>query len=255
MLHKNPQQPFFMALGFNRPHLPFSVPKKYWDMYDPDELPMPQIETFPDGAPKVAEKRRGEIAAFKPIPEFEEGIYPDWIKRKLIHGYYASVSYADAQLGRVLDELERLNMLENTILVLWGDHGWHLGDLGVWTKHTNYEQANHIPIVIVAPGVTQPGSASMQLTETVDIYPTLAELAGLPAPRVPQPIERTERYRLVRWTHLNHQNAPVFYELYDYSNGAVEIKNIANEQASVLAELEKMLNQHPKAITSPVEKK
>lgn len=287
MLNNEPEKPFFMALGFQRPHLPFCVPKKYWDMYNPDELPMPQIELFPEGAPKVAEKKRGEIAAFKPIPEFEEGIYADSIKRKLIHGYYASVSYTDAQLGKVLDELERLKMLDNTILVLWGDHGWHLGDLGIWTKHTNFEQANHIPIVIVAPGIAKPGFSSQQLTETVDIYPTLAELAGLPKPKVQQPIDgtslvpvlknpattvrdhayhafirnghlgqaiRTERYRLVRWTHLKNEDAPVFYELYDYSKDQIETKNIAKENPKIVAELEKILNKHPKAVTVPQKK-
>ncbi|MEC8306189.1 MAG: sulfatase-like hydrolase/transferase, partial [Planctomycetota bacterium] len=156
---------------------------------------------------------------------------PDEVKRELIHGYYASTSYVDAQIGRVLDGLEELGLDENTIVVLWGDHGFHLGDLGIWTKHTNYEQANRIPILIRAPGVTQPGSVTDQPAESVDIYPTLVELAGLPAPEGPQPIDglslvpvlkdpevrvrnhafhaypkgkmgrsiRTERYRLVEW--------------------------------------------------------
>ena len=96
---------------------------------------------------------------------------------------------ADAQIGVVIDELDRLGLADDTIVVLWGDHGFHLGDHGYWTKHTNYEQANRIPLVIVAPNVTKPGSVTRQLTESVDLYPTLAELAGLPAPAGPQRID------------------------------------------------------------------
>ena len=175
-LKEHPEKPFFMAIGFARPHLPFCVPKKYWDMYDPSKLPMPQYVKDPEGAPGWAGKRNGEITQFSQIPETFM-VMPDTLTRKLIHGYYASMSYMDAQLGKVLDELERLKMLDNTVLVLWGDHGWHLGDHSYWTKHTNYEQANRIPIIMVAPGVSKQGTETKQFVETVDIYPTLAELA------------------------------------------------------------------------------
>ena len=128
-------------------------------MYKPEELPMPKYVGDPEGAPQYAVKRKGEIIQFKPISE-DKDVYPEELTRKLIHGYYASMSYMDAQLGRVMDELERLQMLENSIIVLWGDHGWHLGDHGYWTKHTNYEQANIIPLIIVAPGVTKPNTST-----------------------------------------------------------------------------------------------
>ncbi|WP_230981260.1 sulfatase [Echinicola salinicaeni] len=280
-LNKNPEQPFFMAVGFARPHLPFSAPKKYWDMYNPDELPMPEFEQGPDGAPGFAVKRKGEIVQFFPVP-VREDIYEEDLKRKLIHGYYASLSYMDAQLGKVVDELKRLNMDENTIIVLWGDHGWHLGDHGIWTKHTNYEQANHIPLVFVAPGVTQEGSSTKQLAETVDIFPTLADLAGLERPDGPQPIDgislkpslldgsniikdhayhayqmgghmgeaiRTEQYRMVRWTHL--KTGDVVYELYDYDNDPGEKKNIAKEKPEIVEELVAKLEKYPKAKRLP----
>ena len=279
-LKKNPEQPFFMAVGFARPHLPFCVPKKYWDMYNPDELPMPQFEAFPENAPQCAGKRKGEITQFTQVPENESGIYSDTLKRKLIHGYYASMSYMDVQLGRVIDELKRLDMDKNTIVVLWGDHGWHLGDHGTWTKHTNYEQANRIPLFIIAPGVTKPGSSTKQLVETVDIYPTLADLAGLGTPKGPQPIDgtslvsvlkngdarvkdhayhafiksgylgeaiRTEQYRMVRWTSIKDKKAEVLYELYDYKNDAQETKNIAADKPEIVADLEAKLKAHPKA--------
>ena len=273
--------PFFIAAGFARPHLPFSVPKKYWDLYTAATLPMPQNEDLPSNSPKVAHKHGGEIRNYFPVPDKGDpaGISGE-VKRKLIHGYYASTSYVDAQIGKVINGLVDLGLAGNTIIVLWGDHGFHLGDLGIWTKHTNYEQANRIPILIAAPGVTRPGSATGQLTETVDIFPTLAELAGLPAPAGPQPIDgislvpvlrepdtrvrdhafhvfpkatlgraiRTERYRLVEWKKPGAEAASATYELYDYANGAVEEKNIAAASPEVAAELKGILTTYPEAV-------
>lgn len=279
---KNQDSPFFMAVGFARPHLPFSVPKKYWDLYDPQKLPMPQFEGYPEGSPKFAVKRGGEIDQFTPIPLGKE-LYQDSLKRKLIHGYYASVSYMDAQVGKVLKELKRLDLDKNTIVVLWGDHGWHLGDHGIWTKHTNYEQATRIPLIFVAPGITQPGSSTNRITETVDIYPTLVDLAGLKLPITPQPLDgtslkssldldvevlgnsdyayhsyirnnylgeaiRNNRYRLVRWTNLKN-NADVIYELFDYQKDSNETKNIAGLNKKIVTKLQDILNSHPKAKT------
>ena len=274
-----PGQPFFMAIGFARPHLPYSVPKKYWDLYDPAKLPMPDFETAPEGAPDEAVKRGGEIGQYKPIPEDSSKIYPDPIKRKLIHGYYAGTSYTDTQIGKVIAALDETGFAENTIVILWGDHGYHLGELGIWTKHVNYELANHIPLVMVAPGVTMPGSSNRQLAETVDIYPTLAELAGLPKPTGPQKLDglslvpvlkdpaarvrdhayhcfprarmgraiRTDRYRLVEWKKPGAPAESAAIELYDYQNGPVEKKNLAAEKPEVVAELRAILNRHPEA--------
>lgn len=282
-LSKNPEKPFFLAVGFARPHLPFSVPQKYWDMYEPGELPLPDFESGPEGAPNFAVKRNGEIAQFTPIPVTED-VFQNDLKQKLIHGYYASMSYMDAQLGKVIDELKRLKLDENTIIVLWGDHGWHLGDHGIWTKHTNYEQANRIPIIIVAPGITQPESSTKLIAESVDIFPTLVELANLKKNSVPQPLDgtslvptladgakiikdhayhaydrggylgeaiRTDRYRMVRWTHLRDKNKEVVYELYDYENDPKETKNIAEENMDVVSELVGKLEKYPKAKKLP----
>ena len=209
-----------------------------------------------------------------------ENLRGEAIQRTLIHAYYACVSFTDAQIGRVLDELDRLKLSDNTIIVLWGDHGWHLGDHGYWTKHTTYEQANRIPLLFVAPGVTRPGSATDQLAETVDIFPTLAELAGLPAPQGPQPIDglslvpvlrdpskrvrdhayhcyprgqrmgraiRTERYRLVEWKRIGAPKDTAEFELYDYLRDPLERKNLAATQPTVLAELRSVLARHPEA--------
>src|SRR5690606_14370456 len=135
--------PFFLAVGFARPHLPFSVPKKYWDLYDADALPLPESTNRPDGAPPYAVKYGDEIDQYVPIPtKVTATPFPDSLTRKLIHGYYAGVSYVDVQIGKVLNELEALGLDDNTIVVLWGDHGYMLGDMGMWTKHVNYELAN-----------------------------------------------------------------------------------------------------------------
>ena len=137
LLSENQTQPFFLAVGFVRPHLPFSAPKKYWDLYDKEEIPLPEFESPPKGAPKFAVKKGGEINNFKPIDPSRDKPYSKELKRNLIHGYFASVSYMDEQMGRLMREIKRLELDKNTIIVLWGDHGWHLGDHGIWTKHTN----------------------------------------------------------------------------------------------------------------------
>ncbi|MDA7520565.1 sulfatase [bacterium] len=268
--------PFFITAGFVRPHLPFSAPKKYWDMHAPAKLPMPVNKAFPKDAPKVALKRGGEIAAFKPVPP--NGEIDEELTRKLIHGYYASTSYVDAQIGKVTRALEELGLAKDTIVVLWGDHGWHLGDLSIWTKHTNFEQANRIPILVIAPGLAKPGSATGQLAETVDLYPTLAELAGLPAPSGPQPIDgvslvpvlknpnarvrdhafhayprgkklgraiRTQRYRLVEWKNHSDSNAGVDYELYDYKADPWETQNQYADRPKIAKRLKTILSKHP----------
>jgi iduronate 2-sulfatase len=276
----NPDQPFLIAAGFVRPHLPFTTPKKYWDLYEPVTLPMPGVLDPPRGAPPYAGKHGGEIVQYKPIPE--SGDIGSELTRKLIHGYYASVSYADTQIGKVLDALNRLGLADKTIVVLWGDHGWHLGDHGYWTKHTNYEQAMRIPLLIRAPGVTRPGSHTRQLAETVDLYPTLAELAGLPKPSVPQPIDgeslvpvlkdpsvrvsdhvyhafprgghlgraiRTERYRLVEWTPEGKRNGKTDWELYDYEVDPLERHNLASAQPEIVTQLRRILDRYPEAVT------
>ncbi len=270
--------PFFIAAGFVRPHLPFSAPRKYWDLYNPAMLPLPHNDSFPNDAPQVALKRGGEIAAYKPVPE--NGVIDSELRRQLIHGYYASMSFVDAQIGKVITELDRLGLTDNTIIVLWGDHGFHLGDLGIWTKHTNFEQATRIPILIHAPGTTKPGSATKQLAESVDLFPTIAELAGLPVPTGPQPIDglslvpvlidghirvrdhafhafpnrklgraiRTERYRFVEWENPNDGDEIEVYELYDYATDPHETQNHAATQPEVVASLKAILATYPKPI-------
>jgi arylsulfatase A-like enzyme len=273
--YKQSDDPFFLALGFTKPHLPFCAPRKYWDLYDRSKLPMAEYTLPPDGAPPYAGKTIGELNQYQPVPQNPP--LSEELQRTLIHGYYASLSYMDSQVGRVLDEVDRLGLDQNTIIVLWGDHGYHLGDHGTWTKHTNYEQANRIPIVISAPGVTTAGSHSTALIETVDLFPTIAELAGLPAPTGPQPIDgdsfvpvlrgaesdigkyayhcypkggrlgqaiRTDRYRLVKWHQTDGRQLPE-YELYDYEIDPLEKRNVAADQPGIVKELSAILARHP----------
>jgi iduronate 2-sulfatase len=205
----------------------------------------------------------------------------DDLQRTLIHGYHAATSYMDAQLGRVLDELQRLDFDKNTIVVLWGDHGWHLGDHGIWCKHTNYEQATHIPLLVAAPGA-KTGVKTAALAETVDIYPTLCELAGVTAPtgldgrsfaatlrdpavatkdhtihvypRSPSgqgPLLgraiRTDRYRLVEWKKINAPADTAELELYDYATDPLETENVAAKRPEIVASLRALLARHPEA--------
>ena len=174
------EEPFFLAVGFYKPHLPFNAPERYWALYDPSAITLPDVGVPPEGAPELALTNWGELRNYHGIPK--EGPVLDSLARTLIHGYYASVSYTDAQVGRVLDELDRLGLTDNTMVVLWGDHGWKLGDYGDWCKHTNFELDTRAPLIIRAPGWTSGGQETEALVEFVDIYPTLVDLAGLPLP-------------------------------------------------------------------------
>jgi iduronate 2-sulfatase len=266
--------PFFMAVGFIRPHLPFNAPAKYWALYDPAKLPMPKRAEPPAGAPNYAPQFGGELRQYRDVPE--QGPLSESLTRSLIHGYYAAVSYMDAQLGRVLDTLDASPHAKNTIIVLWGDHGWHLGDHGMWCKHTNYEQATRIPVIVAAPGIA--AGVSQAMIETVDILPTLAALAGLPKPDgdglsfEPQLRDvsksgrdhvvhvyprathlgraiRTERYRMVEWSPKSaaETTAKTEFELYDYQSDPDETRNLAESEPKVLATMQAILAKHPAA--------
>ena len=271
---QKPGTPFFMAVGFLKPHLPFCAPKKYWDLYDRASFELPERRTPPEGAPKFAPTTWGELRQYSDIPEV--GPLNDDRARELIHGYYAATSYVDAQLGKVLDALDKEGLAEKTIIVLWGDHGWHLGDHGMWSKHTNYEQAARIPLIVAGPGIVKGRAAG--LVESVDIYPTLAELAGLPAPALADgrsfaatlhdtaaPTEeavmhcfprgdrlgralRTVQFRMVEWKAPGAAADSAIIELYDYENDPQETKNIAAEKPEIVAKLRAILaTKYPEA--------
>lgn len=172
--------PFFLAVGFFKPHLPFNAPKKYWDRYDPAVFALEDAPTRVQGAPEIAYHTHRELGGYRDVPE-DEYVSAEQA-RVLRHGYYACVSYVDAQIGKVLDALQRLGLDQNTIVVLWGDHGYSLGEKDRWCKGTNFERDTRVPLMIRAPNLAKPGTPTEALVESVDIYPTLAELAALTPP-------------------------------------------------------------------------
>ena len=272
---KNPGEPVFLAVGFLKPHLPFCAPRKYWDLYKTDQFQLPAVRRAPKGAPAYAPTAFGELRNYKDVPD--KGEIPEDLQRKLIHGYHAATSYMDAQVGKVLDALDASPLKDNTVIVLWGDHGWHLGDHGMWSKHTNYEQATRIPLLVKAAGQTK-GGASGAMVETVDIYPTLCELAGLKTPEKLDGISfaplvtgksaqgerdhvthvfprgnrlgraiRTPTHRFVEWKTIGAPADTAEVELYDYAADPLERKNLAREQPETVARMRELLAKQPEA--------
>lgn len=176
-------KPFFVGLGFYKPHLNFIAPKKYWDMYDPNNIPLATHTAPPQGGATMGLHPSFELRVRHGIPK--KGPINNELARTLKHGYMACVSYVDAQIGRMLEALEKEGLRDNTIIIVWGDHGWHLGDMGVWGKATNYEIATRVPMMIWTPDMPKPsrGKKTDALVELVDMYPTLCELAGLDLPK------------------------------------------------------------------------
>jgi arylsulfatase A-like enzyme len=181
-------EPFFFAVGFAKPHLPFISPKKYWDLYQREKMPIALFQEKTKNAVDVAYHNAGELRAYtdiEPLTSFSDtknfGVsLPIEKQKELIHGYYAAISYTDAQVGILLKTLDSLGLTKNTIIVLWGDHGWHLGDHNLWCKHTNFEQATKAPLIISSPKLKS--NKTNAQTEFVDIFPTLCELSGLKIP-------------------------------------------------------------------------
>lgn len=265
---KEMPEPFLLAVGFKKPHLPFVAPKKYWDLYDREKVPLAAFQDMPNGAPTFSFQDSWELrSGYNNIPK---GKLPTAMQRELIHGYYACVSYIDTQVGKLLEALDELQLDENTIIVLWGDHGWHLGDHGMWCKHTNYEQATRSPLILMDPRNLSPVKSVSKPTEFLDIFPTLVELSGF------EPIQglqgkslteitrnsqaahkafavsqyprsfnapnnlmgyafRDERYRLITWIEMDYKNGErsgplIRTELYDYQTDPTETTNLATSE-------------------------
>ena len=268
---KQKQQPFFLAVGFLKPHLPFVAPKKYWDLYDPDKVPLPLIDHLPDGAPAYAGHDNGELHSYANCPKGNP--IPADFAKTLRHGYYACVSYTDTQIGRLLDALEKEGLAENTIVVIWGDHGWQLGDHGLWHKHTNFELATRVPLFIRVPGLKSAGQKCGAPAEFIDVYQTLADMCGLAIPagldgqslrpwleNPAAPMKkvaisqyprggataggkqlmgysiRDERWRLTLWRD-RHDGSLDATELYDEQNDPAESKNLAAQNPDVVKRL------------------
>ncbi len=180
-LEKKSDKPLFLALGLTKPHLDFIAPKKYWDMYDPADIKLAAQSQAPQDGAATGLHASFELRTRHGIPK--SGPIGEKLARTLLHGYYACASYADAQVGHMIKALEEAGVRDNTIIIVWGDHGWHLGDMGIWGKATNYEIATRVPLLIWTPDMKARGKSSDALVELVDMYPTLCELAGLPLPK------------------------------------------------------------------------
>ncbi len=255
---------FFLGAGFLKPHLPFVAPEKYFDLYPEWQIDLAAFRQSPAEAPPYALHNSPELRGYTDIPG--EGEISDEQARALIRAYRASVSYVDAQIGRVLDGLDEHGLRENTVVALWGDHGYHLGDHGMWNKHSNFEAATRTPLIVSAPGRRSRGRKTAGLTELVDVYPTLCDLCGLERPeglegasfvplfddpdrlwkravfsQYPREIPgvgagmghsiRTRRYRYTEWRALESPYTST--ELYDYKNDPLETRNIATRPENI----------------------
>jgi arylsulfatase A-like enzyme len=263
-LHELKEQPFFLAVGFFKPHLPFNAPSRYWELYDDAGMPPAPNADAPIGVdPAISLHKSGELT-----PRYtglkQAGVVDEEEATRLRHAYAACVSYVDAQVGRVLDELDQLGLNDNTIVVLWGDHGWHLGEHGVWGKHSLHEVALRSPLIVRVPQQPHAGEPSGAIVESVDVFPTLVELCGLSVPQVDgksfaaalkDPAAdgkeaalgfwaggrahslRTERYRLTEWRDRADPARVAQVELYDHHSDRHETKNIAADRPELVEEL------------------
>jgi iduronate 2-sulfatase len=188
--------PFFLAVGFWKPHLPYNAPKKYWNMYERNALPKLKYPQPVEGVPDVAYVDSNEARSYSDVPTQSE--IPDDKKLELRHGYLAAISYLDDQVGKILDELDRLDLTKKTTIVFLSDHGYHAGEHGQFGKWTNFELGTRVPLIIASPGFTHPATASTSIVELVDIYPTLLELNGLPLPKASDKLDGVSFFPILK---------------------------------------------------------
>jgi arylsulfatase A-like enzyme len=264
----NKKTPFFLGIGFFKPHLPFNAPKRYWDMYDEAKIELTPAPGIPKNIHPASLQESGEFNSGYKLGEEKASLskpVSDAYARKLRHGYYASISYVDAQVGKVLKALKKLGLEKNTIIVLWGDHGWHLGDARVWGKHTLSEWSVKSPLIIKTPDM-QKGTVSDGIVSSIDIYPTLMELCGVRKPRhldgksfsvlLKDPGNknwrnvaysfykkgisvRTDFYRLTKYYRSEIPDT----ELYDHNTDSLENENIASTNPQITKSLMPILEK------------
>lgn len=265
---KNREEPFFMGVGFFKPHLPFNAPKKYWDLYDRNSIPVSPNPDIPENINSDCLQKSGEFNSYELGDERAglEAPVSDAYAKKLRHAYLASVSYIDAQIGKLVEELESSGLAENTIVVIWGDHGWHLGDQRVWGKHTLFENALRSALIIKTPYAEHRNKRVEAIVESIDLYPTLLELCDIP---LNHPVDgesllpvmasdddfkghrtaygyfrqgislRTPDYRLTKY----FRGEEPIIELYDHTGDGYEDKNIAADRPDVVDRLMPILEK------------
>jgi len=271
---KNPAQPFFLAVGFANPHVPWISPKKYWDLYDPAKFTLANNEFVPKGAPDFAATSGNDFYGYRDVPQVTGDKLPETFKRQCLHGYYAAISYVDAQVGRLLATLDETGLAKNTIIVFWSDHGYYMGEHTWWgAKHNNYEGATRNCLIISQPGMKHAGEKTDALAQSVDLAPTLTDLCGLQdytafqgrslKPVLDDPeakvndaafswypkgqgylgvAMRTDKWRYVEWTK---QGAETRRELYNMVNDPQNNQNVADkpEHAQMIESLSKRLRE------------
>ncbi len=278
-------QPFFLAMGYIRPHLAWIAPKKYWDLHDPAKLPLILDGDVTPNTPPYALSSSYELTHYVDLIDFpapwDQQRVPEELARHLMHAYYASVSYVDAQIGRLLDALDQEGLAENTIIVLWSDHGWKLGEFNGWGKMTNYEIDTRVPLIIAAPGLDTAGRRTDTMAELLDLFPTLCDLAGISqpefvdgrslVPNLKDPARRTDDvacsqyyrkfegseymgyairthdYRYIEWRQFGSGDVTA-RELYDHRSGGSEYINIADSASQELIDrlTDQLLESHPR---------
>jgi len=242
-LGKKHDKPFFLGCGFFRPHLPWYVPKKYFDMYPLDRVTLPNVnENDLDDVPPIGKKMARPEGDHKKVIEHKQ-----W--RKAVQAYLASVSFVDTCVGRVIDALDKSNYADNTVIVLWGDHGWHLGEKLHWRKFALWEEATHAPLMMIVPGITKPSGRCPRPVSFIDIYPTLIDLCSLtpkaelegksllsllenPKASWQRPALTTHgrnnhSLRSERWRYIRYSDGTE--ELYDHNMDELEWNNLAND--------------------------
>jgi arylsulfatase A-like enzyme len=267
---KNPGQPFFFAVGFSNPHVPWVSPRKYWDLYDRDSLPMAKNQFLPIDAPRFAATSGMDFHWYGNVPE---GELPEPFKHQCLHGYLAAISYVDALVGRLLAALDETGLAKNTIVVFWSDHGYYMGEHTWWgAKHNNYEGATRNCFIVSYPGMKEAGAKTKAIVQAVDIAPTLTELCGLPTVpgfegRSLKPVldnpgamgdeaafswypkegwlgigMRVDHWRFVEWTKPGQQ--PV-RELYDMVNDPQDDVNVSGrtENAELIKSFSEQMRQ------------
>lgn len=268
---EHPDRPFFLAVGFANPHVPWIAPKKYFDLYDPATLPLAENEFLPVGAPAFAATSGTDFFWYRDVPQVPGDQLPESFKRACLQGYLAAISYVDAQVGRLIAALDETGLSDNTVIVFWSDHGYYMGEHTWWgAKHNNYEGATRNALIIATPGQKTAGQRTDALAQSVDLAPTLADLCGLPEhpgfegrslrPVLENPeavvneaayswypkngylgvTMRTDEWRYVEWTK---PGAPTERELYDMTADPQNDRNLADDpaQAARLEELGKQL--------------
>jgi arylsulfatase A-like enzyme len=264
---KAQQKPFFLGVGFFKPHLPFNAPKKYWDLYDSSTIPIASDPFIPQNVHPKSVGKMGEFYNYKlsdEKPTLDQPVSDDYA-RKLIHGYYASISYIDHLIGQILAELKSLDLDNNTTVVLWGDHGWHLGNDRKWGKHSLFERSLKSALIVKLPGLNHASKEINTIVETVDLYPTLLDFCGIGQPHALDGKSllgliqsgksdshkraigfwrdgisiRTDRYRLTKFFRDEEPKI----ELYNHLMDPEENRNIAADQPKIVDSLMPVLDQ------------